>query len=427
MYRWRGFDHNAKMRGEAMMKRFLFLVIILMLVLASCSGHAHSFTGDVIHEDGAYYQLCECGEGRAHEHLFEETVITAPSCVSDGEAKYTCVVCKAEETRRLERMSENGHDVYLYERIEPTCAKEGKEIYYCKACGKHIEDKWIPKLEHTVTAIEEKPSTCIQNGEGAHSVCSVCEAFVTEKKTLPKSEHTFKDGYCTVCSSSELMKELGYRNDGSIACPGNPAISEIVIPYYSPNGTPVVEIADFQKNRVITSVVFQANAKLPEEAFKDCEKLKTVVLAKDMSVIPTSAFQWCKALESVEIPLGVETIGNMAFTECGSLESIEFPDTVKEIGEYAFSHCASLKSVVLPKNLTTLSYQAFADCESLESVTVSKNTRVLGKYCFKDCPKLKTIYYEGTMEQWGMVVTKDAFFGDTDIERIVCSDGTIEA
>jgi hypothetical protein len=44
-----------------------------------------------------------------------------------------------------------------------------------------------------------------------------------------------------------------------------------------------------------------------------------------------------------------------------------------------------------------------------------------------DCPKLKTIYYEGTMEQWGMVVTKEAFFDDTDIERIVCSDGTIEA
>ena len=47
---------------------------------------------------------------------------------------------------------------------------------------------------------------------------------------------------------------------------------------------------------------------IEDEAFKDCEELKSVVIPQWVRKIGKVAFIWCKNLESVVLPEGLEEI-----------------------------------------------------------------------------------------------------------------------
>lgn len=92
-------------------------------------------------------------------------------------------------------------------------------------------------------------------------------------------------------------------------------------------------------------------AKIPNNAFKDCKTLETIILPETVYVIGESAFQNCSSLKNVNIPTNVTTIGSQAFGSCTSLEQIIVPISVRNINLAAFGLC---------DNLTI-----YAECESL--------------------------------------------------------------
>lgn len=109
--------------------------------------------------------------------------------------------------------------------------------------------------------------------------------------------------------------------------------------------------------------------------FKDCVRLRQVVIGEDISVeIGRMSFRGCTALKDIVFS-GKETIiGWQAFWGCTALETIEFPDSVTTIGESAggncFEGCTSLRTVILGSKIVLMKGWTFAKCSALETVVI---------------------------------------------------------
>lgn len=97
------------------------------------------------------------------------------------------------------------------------------------------------------------------------------------------------------------------------------------------------------------------------EAFKNCNRLKSISIPNSVRYIRVFAFEGCSSLSSITIPNSVTSIESYAFYECSKLSSITIPNSVTSIGKYAFSHCDSLQEIICkattpPETDITLGY-----------------------------------------------------------------------
>lgn len=127
-------------------------------------------------------------------------------------------------------------------------------------------------------------------------------------------------------------------------------------------------------------------------AFKDCSKLKSVELgqktrlAKNMfentplesivtycDTIPDQAFKNCEKLKEVVFNGDLTYLGVEAFYGCEKLESVTFNGMCEEIASYAFYGCEDLEALTLPNCTVNVRDAVFADC-GLEKLVFAENT-----------------------------------------------------
>lgn len=147
---------------------------------------------------------------------------------------------------------------------------------------------------------------------------------------------------------------------------------------------------------------------LPNNAFKDLQKLKSVIIDLDTTEslsFGDYAFAYCYLLEEANLPQAVtfgvasfrndyklnnvilpnaKSFGGNSFNECQSLTEISLPNT-ETVGIASFVHCISLESIDLPK-LEVVKDQMFTSSEKLISVNLS-NVKEFGIYIFWSCKK----------------------------------------
>jgi len=87
---------------------------------------------------------------------------------------------------------------------------------------------------------------------------------------------------------------------------------------------------------------------LENEAFWECQELKTIKLSHSIKKIPCSCFYRCISLESIVIPESVTIIEMGAFMWCKSLRSVYLPKSICEIEKGVFTSCESLEKIVVP-------------------------------------------------------------------------------
>ena len=109
-------------------------------------------------------------------------------------------------------------------------------------------------------------------------------------------------------------------------------------------------------------------------------------------------------LEEIEIPEGVTAIESDAFRYCEKLRTVKLPDSLTKLGAAAFAYTA-INEIRLPKNLTELEDGPFEHCKELKIVTIPASIENLNN-AFYDCENIETVYYEGTEEQWNAVEKK---------------------
>ena len=127
-------------------------------------------------------------------------------------------------------------------------------------------------------------------------------------------------------------------------------------------------------------------------AFKDCSKLKTVELGRKTRIaekmfentpvesielycdsIPDQAFKNCTKLETVIINSDLTYLGVEAFYDCKNLTSVTFNGGCEEIASFAFYGCKDLETLTLPNCTVNLRDAVFAE-SGLEKLVFAENT-----------------------------------------------------
>lgn len=146
---------------------------------------------------------------------------------------------------------------------------------------------------------------------------------------------------------------------------------------------------------------------ISNDAFKENEKITSVIIPDSIIDIGCYSFTFCSNLKSIKIPDSVTSIGMCAFEGCDSLTSITIPNSVTGIQGSTFQYCKNLKSVTLPDSITSIGGYAFNQCTNLESITIPKNVTSIGDMAFSWCNKLTDVYYSGTESEWNAITIGD--------------------
>lgn len=151
---------------------------------------------------------------RGHEHTYEWTTLTEPTCESAGTKEGVCTVCgdktKAEGDPAL------GH-AWVTDRVikEPTCAKEGEAIQICSRCGISAQNKLPVNDEHDFTGRRTviQDATCTE-GAVVEIKCRRCTATTTVTES-PLGHAWAIDSIerDATCTEDGLMHETCKRED----------------------------------------------------------------------------------------------------------------------------------------------------------------------------------------------------------------------
>jgi len=156
--------------------------------------------------------------------------------------------------------------------------------------------------------------------------------------------------------------------------------------------------------------------------FRECTKLKEVVLNSGLQTIGQGAFLGCSQLKEVELNNGLRTIGPAAFAYCHSLERITIPSSVIDIGWEAFNSCSNLKEVVLNEGLQKIGNISFPLCRSLESIAIPSTVTSISEDSFWGCNRLKEVILNDGLEK----IERQAFSKCKSLESITLPSSLVE-
>ena len=196
----------------------------------------------------------------------------------------------------------------------------------------------------------------------------------------------------------------------------------------------------FENCDSLTNVTFNASTDVPENAFNDCDALKTVTIGNCTTSIGKKAFNDCDSLTTVKLGNKISSIGDYAF-ENTAIKSISIPSSVSYIGAEAFRN-TKLTSVNIPASvtefgtgwdggstfrdcskLTTVTFNAsnvvpaygFNNCGSLKTFTIGNKTTGIDNYAFSDCTTLQSIKIGENVQYIGEL----AFYNTKSLKSVI--------
>ena len=142
--------------------------------------------------------------------------------------------------------------------------------------------------------------------------------------------------------------------------------------------------------------------------------------------IAGKAFSGCTNLTGIAIPNTVTNIGGWAFSGCTGLTSVEIPTSVTYIGEFAFENCTGLTEVTIPSNLKNIEWGTFSGCTNLKTVHLPISVKSIGDSAFKGCTSLTLITYEGTTDEWIILLKDNDWNSGTGNYTVHCENGNLD-
>ena len=180
-------------------------------------------------------------------------------------------------------------------------------------------------------------------------------------------------------------------------------------------------VSNTYENGIGTILFDKPITKVGDEAFCDCQTLKSITLPDSVTELGGWAFFGCFYLEEATLSNRLKTIGDAAFSSCSTLSSITLPQSLEYVGDSAFYGCSGMsgyygkfasadnRCLVIdntlrhfaPKGLTkyeiadgigAIAHDAFYESLRLQSVTIPQSVTSIGEYAFYYCESLKSVY-----------------------------------
>lgn len=219
------------------------------------------------------------------------------------------------------------------------------------------------------------------------------------------------------------------------------------------------------------------DGEIPENAFKDCDRLKTVTVADGITSVHENAFGGCSNLAKLILPDSLQAIESRAFNECVSLKEFTLPKgvgnversvfcgcaierlrvdkdnpvfhsandciirtadkalvagccnsvipndgSVEIIDDGAFEECGGLVAVVVPSAVKRIGDGAFGGCSELENIVLSEGVQAIADFAFVGCSHLESVNLPSTLKELGFGVfdecewMSDVFYNGTIAE-----------
>ncbi|MCM1484851.1 MAG: PKD domain-containing protein [Faecalibacterium sp.] len=123
------------------------------------------------------------------------------TCTEDGiTAGIKCSVCD-EVIEEQQVIRSEGHK-YVSVVTKPSCTSDGYTTYTCSVCDDTYTSDVVSKTGHSWTWVVDKDATCGADGS-KHQECKNCDAVQAESTVIPATGHTDtnNDGYCNTCGT----------------------------------------------------------------------------------------------------------------------------------------------------------------------------------------------------------------------------------
>ncbi len=398
-----------------------------------------------------------CGE----EHLLEYIGRKGPTCTEPGNIAYwrctDCGLCFLDADAVTAAgdtvLPALGH-AYAVTGVTATCLADGEEILTCVRCGDEKREH-ADASGHLFGAFSTtKRATCTSEGEQKRS-CVLCGK--TETRTLPKTEHLFRDNTCSLCGLTvhgtegltysvviERGQTVGYR---LVSAPAGE--TDVVIPN-SYLGLPVVAIGAgaFAESPAERIAIYADLEEIGENAFSRCRALAEICFPSSLERIGKDAFRDCSSLSELDLPDGVLSVGEGAFYGCSGLKKLSVGAGLSEVGESAFWNCHRLETIsvseknaffsgegncltrlpgelllgcaatVVPGTVTEIGDYAFFGVEGLRSLTLPHGIVRIGAAAFRDCVGLSELIYRGTAAEWALIEKGDEWNFRTNFSEV---------
>lgn len=280
--------------------------------------------------------------------------------------------------------------------------------------------KYIGNAEHLLIPDEFEGKEITSIDKYAFSHCNLIKEVIIGSNIKVVGSYAFKD--CENIEKVIIDKNVELIGEGAFN--GCHNIKEIKLPFIGSkhtNNTSFTYIFENYKNLPEKVEIYNIT-EIKENAFKDCENVKEIILPDTLTIINKNAFSNCYDLEIIKLPESVTLIAESAFMNCISLKTIEIEINVEEIKDYAFFGCTRLKEVIFndDNQLDTLGKGVFNSCENLETIILPDNLKVIKEETFAFCRNLREIRLPKLLE----TINSRAFFDCEDLTTIFLPEKT---
>lgn len=166
-----------------------------------------------------------------------------------------------------------------------------------------------------------------------------CFAECSELKSISMSEiYAVGPRAFENCKKLEFADLTSLRNTGREAFKGCEALASVVLGEHTK-----LSYGMFAQSGLKTVDIYEKEA-IPAYCFAQCKQLERVTFHNDLTTIGEGAF--CQNPELTEVTLKkVSYIGEQAFYDCEGLKTFSLPDCEVTLGNYSFFDCAALEKI----------------------------------------------------------------------------------
>lgn len=239
---------------------------------------------------------------------------------------------------------------------------------------------------------EDRLSWTLTNG-GTLSICGTgAMTDYTESKRPNWEKYADK--------INQVIIEDGVESIGCYAFYQSPVMSVQI-----PETVTGIKKAAFAESGLTEITVPGSVKEIGEEAFYNCQGLKSATFYEGVKSIGVNAFHKC-GIAYLDFPASITSVGAAAFMECDRLVQVRFAPGGQKVsmGNDLFSECWYLSNVTLPLMADKISSCMFFNCKMLTHLYIPKGIEIdgmgLSGSTFAGCASLRTIDFGGTENEW---------------------------